>query len=78
MAGPVRRGDLFGDQPVAGLLVRGPQQGLSQAHQSQTLAGRQAEFLEEAFDHPLAAGRGACGPDQGLGLGLDGRPVLLV
>ena len=36
---PVGRADLFGDQPVAGLFIRGAQQGLGQAHQGEALTG---------------------------------------
>ena len=39
VAGPVGRGDLLGDQLVAGFLVGRAQQGLGQAHQGQALAG---------------------------------------
>ena len=67
MAGPIGRAYLFGDQPVAGFLVRHAQQGLGQAHQGQTLASAQAELLQEAFHHPLFLLAAAGVFDQGGG-----------
>ena len=75
VAGPVGRGDLLGDQAVAGLLVGRAQQRFGQAHERQTLAGGEAELLKETLDHALAAGGLAGGSDQGLGLALDGVAV---
>ncbi|MNN20793.1 hypothetical protein D3C81_1340880 [compost metagenome] len=67
--GPVGRADLLGDQAVAGVGVRRPQQGLGQAHQGQTFAGAQRKLLQEAFDHALLLLAEASVIDQADGVG---------
>ena len=69
---PVGRPDLLGDQPIARVLVRRAQQGFGQAHQGQTLAGAQREFLQEALHHPLLLLALARMLDQADGLVHDG------
>ncbi|MNI46827.1 hypothetical protein D3C73_1013110 [compost metagenome] len=76
MAGPVGRTDLLSDQAVAGVGVGRAQQGLGQAHQGQTFAGAQAEFLQEALDHALALLTLAGAFDQADGVVQDRRATV--
>ncbi len=57
VAGPIAEAELVADQPVAGLRVGNPEQGLGEAHQHDTFARAQAVLVQERFDAELVAAR---------------------
>ncbi len=64
MPAPVALADLIGDQAVGRLMIGNAQQRFGQAHQCNTLFGRQRKFMHQRIDTGCARAFGAHGVNQ--------------
>ncbi len=71
---PVAAGELLGDQPVGGLIVRDAQQRFGEAHERDAFLVRETELLQEAVEVGALGGARARARDEGAADAQRGGP----